>query len=81
MMVILDNGTAVFNNSNEKQYVVIETNFVHGVALLKPLKPTFEQAPYMVASGFNTKHDSWDGGTYDMTREQAQEVFNKKTLK
>lgn len=77
-MIILDNGTAVFNNSNEKKYSVIQMNFTWGVALLKPFNPTFEQAPYMVATGFNPVKDSWDNGHYDLTKEQAIELFNKK---
>lgn len=66
----------LYNNSNGHQYEVVELNTVAKVAILKPLKPTFEQAPYMVAKGFALDSTSWDSGIYDLTLESARECYS-----
>jgi hypothetical protein len=71
-------GKAIFTNSNGKEYEVIRVDFSKKVAILKPNKVVFEQAPYMVARGFQWDKDSWDGGVYDLSLDYANEVFNDK---
>jgi len=67
-----------FKNSNGKEYEVIRVDFRANVALLLPLKTTWEDAPYLVVTGFNPTTDSWDSGIYDLTLEEATECFNEK---
>jgi len=67
----------LFNNSNGRAYAVIQYNTVDKVAILKPLKPIFEDAPYMVVKGFDVDATSWGAGIYDLTIEEASREFNK----
>lgn len=67
----------LYNNSNGRQYQVITLNTVKEVAILKPLKPTFDKYPYMVTKGFRTDSTSWGAGVYDLTLNEAQKIFNE----
>jgi hypothetical protein len=71
-------GVATFTNSGGKEYEVIRVDFSKKVAILKPNKVVFEDAPYLVAFGFQWDKDQWDGGIYDMTLEEAEGVFNDR---
>jgi len=66
----------IYKNSNGRDYEVIKLDTVNKKAILLPLKPTFEQFPYMVAVGFSLGETSWGSGHYDMTLEQAEKDFN-----
>ena len=67
----------LFKNANGREYQVVQYNTVDAVAILKPLKPTFEDAPYMVAKGFDVDGTSWGAGIYDLTIEEASKEFNR----
>ena len=69
-------GKLIYKNSNGRDYEVIKLDTVNKKAILLPLRPTFEQAPYMVASCFELDKTSWGIGHYDMTLEQAEKDFN-----
>ena len=65
----------LFTNSNGRVYKVIRHNVVKTIALLKPIKPTFEEAPYMIAKGFRPMADSWGQGVYDLTEIEANRIY------
>ena len=69
-------GKLIYKNSNGRDYEVILLSASRGIAILRPLEPTFEQFPYMVARGFSLDRTSWCSGRYDMTLEQAEKDFN-----
>ena len=66
----------LYNNSNGRKYEVVELNNISQVAILKPLTPTFDKYPFMVAKGFRIDATSWDNGIYDLTLAVAQEIYN-----
>lgn len=72
-------GEVVFQNSNGRQYKVIKADYRNRVAILLPEHPTFEPQPYVVVTGYRTDQSSWGGGTYDLTLEDAEQVFAEKT--
>jgi hypothetical protein len=66
----------IYKNANGRDYEVILMSASREIAILRPINPTFEQFPYMVARGFSLDRTSWCSGRYDMTLEQAERDFN-----
>jgi len=67
-------NSVIYKNENGREYEVIQLNF-DSSAILRPLRPTFEQFPYMIAKGFDLNKTSWNSGIYDLTLEEAKKMI------
>jgi len=78
MFTSTDTNRVGFEANGDKIFDIIRVDFIKKVAILKPARVVFEDAPYLVAFGFQWDKDQWDGAVYDMTLEEADGVFRDR---
>ena len=80
MAQVIRDGKVVFENGKSKrEFMVIKADYVREVALLHRDKSLMESRPYVVVTGYKPDSDSWGGGNYDLTLEDAEEAFKEAT--